>query len=196
MVSTAGGAGSDAGGPEPDAITVLLGEHETILQVLQVAERECRRIERTGLLREAFWWDVLHFGAEFDARLHHHKEEDLLFPALERAGLPSDSGPTAVLRSEHLRIEHSRTRLDEALAHRDQNRLVAAADQYIEVARGHVLKENQIAFPLARRLLTADELVRLREDFRPLAADQRLATWLRDAPSAGSGPSPAAIRRA
>jgi hypothetical protein len=37
MVSTAGGAGSDAGGPEPDAITVLLGEHETILQVLQVA---------------------------------------------------------------------------------------------------------------------------------------------------------------
>ncbi|MCU0867498.1 MAG: hemerythrin domain-containing protein [Planctomycetes bacterium] len=162
-----------------DPIDVLLGEHRTILQVVDEVERESRRLEAAAVLREAFWQDLLHFADEFDGKLHHHKEEQLLFPALERAGLQPDSGPTAVLRDEHLRTHFWRTRIEQALQTRDRARLAASAASYVDLVRMHVLKENQILFPLARKLIAADDLERMHREFRLLAADQRTHYWLK-----------------
>ncbi|MDO8348989.1 MAG: hemerythrin domain-containing protein, partial [Planctomycetota bacterium] len=106
-----------------DPIAVLLGEHHTILAVLDEVERESRRLEAQGMLREAFWDDLLHFADQFDCGLHHQKEEALLFPALEAAGLSPTSGPTAVLRDEHLRSQYWRQRIEQALRARDRMRL-------------------------------------------------------------------------
>ncbi|MBX3464459.1 MAG: hemerythrin domain-containing protein [Planctomycetes bacterium] len=164
----------------PDGpIEVLLGEHRTILQVLDEVERESRRLEAQGALRETFWRDVLRFLDEFDDGLHHRKEEHLLFPALEAAGLSAEHGPTAVLRNEHLRAHGWRLRLERALLERDRTRLGAAVGGYLDLARAHVLKENQILFPLVQRLLPAADLERLGAEFRPLLADQRLRCWIR-----------------
>ncbi|MBL8726570.1 MAG: hemerythrin domain-containing protein [Planctomycetes bacterium] len=160
-------------------IDVLLGEHRTILRVLDEVDRECRNLEGNQPLREAFWQDVLRFCDEFDAGLHHQKEEDLLFPLLETNGLSAAAGPTAVLRDEHLRSKFWRSRMGQALAQRDRSRLLAAAASHVDLARSHILKENQILFPLARRLLAPGELEQLHRDFRLLSADQRLSYWLR-----------------
>jgi hemerythrin-like domain-containing protein len=168
-------------------IDVLLGEHRTILQVLDEVDREARRLEANAPLREAFWQDVLHFCDEFDAGLHHQKEEHLLFPLLETNGLSSANGPTAVLRDEHLRSKFWRHRMDQALLRRDRSRLLASAASYLDLTRSHVLKENQILFPLARRLLSPEELDRLHREFRLLSADLRLSHWLR--PHGLAGPA-------
>lgn len=161
------------------AIDVLLGEHQTILAVVDETERECRRVEEGSALREPFWRDVLRFADEFDHGLHHEKEEQLLFPALERVGLSVDQGPTAVLRDEHRRIRFWRSRLEQTLVARDRTRLAATAASYLDVLRAHVMKENQILFPLCRRLLDAATLESLHREFRTLAADQRVHHWLR-----------------
>lgn len=163
-----------------DPIDVLLGEHRTILMLLDEVERERARLDGDGILREAFWLDVLHFIDEFDGNLHHQKEEQLLFPALEASGLSSTTGPTAVLRDEHRRTMFWRQRLEQALSARDRVRVSAAAASYVDLVRAHVLKENQILFPLAKKLLTAEQLQRLHRDFRPFAADQRLRYWLKN----------------
>ncbi len=167
--------------PEPpaaDPITVLLGEHRTILQVLDEVDRESRRLETDGVLREAFWHDLLQFADVFDAGVHHKKEEALLFPALERAGLSASSGPTAVLRDEHGRIQFARDRLASALQARDRLRLVTTVASYVDRVRSHVLKENQILFPLARRLLARDELDGLAQAFLALRASTDVGLWL------------------
>jgi hemerythrin-like domain-containing protein len=162
-----------------DPIDVLLGEHRTILQVLDEVERESRRLEANAALRESFWHDLLRFTDVFDAGLHHAKEENLLFPALEAAGLSASQGPTAVLRDEHLRSKFWRDRIEMALNQRDRSRLLAAAGSYVDLTRAHVIKENQILFPLSRRLLAPAELERLHLEFRLLSADQRISYWLR-----------------
>ncbi|MBL9078599.1 MAG: hemerythrin domain-containing protein [Planctomycetes bacterium] len=177
MGGTLGGSFAWASTDGP--IEVLLGEHRTILQVLDEVERESRRVEAEQALREAFWADLLRFLDEFDAGLHHAKEERLLFPALEAHGLAADHGPTASLRDEHLRSRFWQQRIDAALRERDRNRLAAAAGNLVDLTRAHVLKENQILFPLVKRLLDPDELDRLHREFRLLAADQRLRTWIR-----------------
>jgi len=156
-----------------DPIAVLLGEHHTILTVLDEVEREARRLETQRHLREQFWED------EFDHGLHHQKEEALLFPALEAAGLSPVSGPTAVLRDEHLRSHYWRQRIEEALRQRDRVRLCVSATSLVDLMRAHVLKENQILFPLARRLLRPEQLQALHREFRLLAADQRAGYWMR-----------------
>jgi hemerythrin-like domain-containing protein len=161
-----------------DPIDVLLGEHRTILRVLDEVERECRRLEQEAMLREAFWQDLLRFCDDFDAGLHHQKEEQLLFPLLELQG-PGTAGPTAVLRDEHLRCQFWVRRIEQAMQQRDRNRLAAAASSYLDLGRAHILKENQILLPLARRLLTVEQRERLHREFRLLAADQRLSHWLR-----------------
>lgn len=160
-------------------IEILQAEHRTILEVLDEVERENRRLEADEPLREAFWRDVLHFLEKFDAELHHQKEEDLLFPALESVGLSPTHGPTAVLRDEHLRTHFWRSRLESALRERSRTRLAAAASGYVDLTRAHLLKENQILFPLAKRLLPQTELDRLHREFRLLAADTRVRSWLR-----------------
>ena len=57
--------------------------------------------------------------------------------------------------------------------------LSAAIGSYLDLTRAHVLKENQILFPLTRRLLTADQLDTLHREFRLLSADQRVSYWMR-----------------
>lgn len=166
-------------GDEDTAIGVLLGEHRTILRIVDEVERECRRVESGSPLREPFWRDVLRFHDEFDQGLHHQKEEQLLFPALEQAGLSPDQGPTAVLRDEHGRIVFWRSRIELALVARDRTRLATTATSYLETLRTHVLKENQILFPLCRRLLDEATLDGLHREFLLLAADQRVSHWLR-----------------
>lgn len=164
-----------------DPIDVLLAEHRTILAVVDEVDRERARLERDGVLRAAFWRDVLRFAAEFDGALHHHKEELLLFRALEAAGLDPASGPTAVLRDEHQRTQVWVARLEQALAARDRLRLAAAATGYGELVRAHVRKEDQILFPLARRVLDATQRAALASAFAPLAADTDVRAWLRAA---------------
>ena len=171
--------------PIDDPIAVLLAEHRTILLVLDEVERESRRLEASAVLRESFWSDLFTFADRFDVGMHHEKEEQLLFPALERAGLSRDGGPTAVLRDEHLRTHFFRSRLEQALTRRDRARLAAAAASYVDFVRAHVLKENQILFPLARRLLPAEAMAELRRDFAPLATEQRIDRWLRPGYSLG-----------
>lgn len=161
-----------------DPIGILLAEHRTILQVLAEADRERARLEHTGILRTGLWQDVLRFLREFDLGVHHQKEDKLLFRELEACGLSTNNGPTTVLRDEHRRMEHWQHRLETAIAQRDAPRIAAAAASYCDLARTHILKENQIVFPLSRRLLSQQQLAMLHGAFTPLAADLRLDRWL------------------
>jgi hemerythrin-like domain-containing protein len=161
-----------------DPIGILLAEHRTILQVLSEADRERARLEHTGILRTGLWHDVLRFLREFDLGVHHQKEDNLLFRALEGCGLSPNNGPTTVLRDEHRRMEHWQGRLEHAIHHRDAPRIAAAAANYCDLARTHILKENQIVFPLSRRLLAPQQLAMLHAEFVPLAAELRIDRWL------------------
>jgi hemerythrin-like domain-containing protein len=160
-----------------DALHVLLEEHRLLLAVLELTERQLRAIERGGEPCDRFWRAFLHFHEEFDDRIHHGKEEVRLFPALERTGLSAISGPTAVLRDEHRREHFLRERITLALAQRDRVRLLAAVAAFVDFQRSHVHKENQILFPLARRLLGLIELQRLSVEFAQLPGELDLAYW-------------------
>jgi hemerythrin-like domain-containing protein len=57
-----------------------------------------------------------------------------------------------------------------AFAEVERRRLVEAADGFVPLLRGHILKEDRILYPMALRVLTGPELDAIDEQFAAFAA--------------------------
>lgn len=140
--------------PQPTLPTATLRhEHEVILRALTILERLGADLE-TGepADREALGW-LIDFFRTFADRCHHGKEEQHLFPALERRGVPRDGGPLGVMLREH---EEGRAFL-RAMAGGDDRQVAEAIRGYATLLRAHIDKENHVLFPMAEQVLVEEE---------------------------------------
>jgi regulator of cell morphogenesis and NO signaling len=96
---------------------------------------------------------------------HAHTEDELLFRELE-ADLPADHGPLAALRSDHVEIESELDRLVRHGVDGDAPLSPTAVRRLVTLAREHFLKEEEVLFAFAARLIDAPRLVELGEAFR------------------------------
>lgn len=152
----------------------LLDEHRVIETVLGALERLADRAFAKGELDTALARDCVRFIREYADRCHHGKEEERLFPAMEACGLPSEVGPTAVMRAEH-EIGRAHVRRMETAAEDHERGRAGAAERFAHDARGfadmlhdHIAKEDQVLFPMADRMLpppARDALLRSYADF-------------------------------
>ncbi len=131
----------------------LRHEHEVILRALAIAERLGRGLQRGEAVdRAALAW-VVDFFRTFADGCHHAKEEQHLFPVLERHGVPRDGGPIGTMLDEH---EQGRALLRE-MASGDDRRVAEAIGRYAALLRAHIDKENEVLFRLAEQLLSDAE---------------------------------------
>jgi hemerythrin-like domain-containing protein len=118
--------------------------------------------------------DCVTFIRLFADACHHGKEEDLLFPELEAAGLPRDRGPIAVMLYEHQQgrayAGHMLDSLDGARQGDERARatLRNAARAYIQLIRNHIAKEDHILFGMADQVVRGFE-GRSKEELEALA---------------------------
>lgn len=122
----------------------------------------------------------------FVDRLHHTKEEQVLFDALRERDKEMLAGPLGVLEKDHALL---RSHLVTALsALPDASRSAAALSSlrrsltaYVELTRAHLQKEETILFPLAERVLApasdAFLLAQLESIDRKVAKREDLARW-------------------
>ena len=143
--------------PDPAAETAtsrLRAEHQHILEVANALAVLVRAAEEGRWDVDAFA-DCVTFIRLFADACHHGKEEDLLFPELEAAGMPRDHGPIAVMLQEHQQgralARHMAGALDGARAAdaEAQATLRNAAMGYVNLIRGHIQKEDHVLFEMA-----------------------------------------------
>ena len=79
-----------------NCIEELKADHEEILKELNLLKDAVSGPETDRKQVERF----LHFTETF-AEFHHKKEEDILFPELEKRGIPKEGGPIEVMHTEH-----------------------------------------------------------------------------------------------
>src|SRR3990172_2858898 len=79
------------------ATGILRQEHDAILRMLEVAEAVARQLDRGEDVPAETLAGLLECFRLFADRCHHGKEEDLLFPLLEKKGLPRAGGPIGVM---------------------------------------------------------------------------------------------------
>lgn len=139
------------GATSPTAI--LRDEHEVILRALALLERLGERLEAAQPVdRETLAW-LRGFFSTFADRCHHGKEEQHLFPALERHGVPKEGGPLGVMLLEH---EEGRALVRAMVGGTDQQS-GESIRKYTALLRAHIDKENGILFPLAEQVLPGQE---------------------------------------
>src|SRR3990172_8394367 len=128
------------------ATSRLREEHEHILEIAAALATLVAAADAGRWDVDAFA-DCVTFIRLFADACHHGKEEDLLFPELEKGGLPHDQGPIAVMLHEHEQgrayARHMANSLDGARAGDEKARatLRNAAAGYVHLIRGHILKE-------------------------------------------------------
>ena len=96
-----------------------------------------------------------------DALLHHFTiEEDVLFPAVERAS-PVAAGPTGVMRTEHRQMRYLLDELTLAIRARDRAACLGNLETLHLLGQQHNAKEEGILYPLADEALrdTAEALI-------------------------------------
>ncbi len=145
---------------------MLRHEHEVILRALAVLEVIGHRLEAGETVdRKALGWLRDFFGT-FADKCHHGKEEQHLFPAMERHGIPQEGGPLGVMLREH---EEGRA-LVRAMAQDDDRQVAEAIRGYVGLLRAHIDKENEVLFPLAEGVLTGEEQKGLVDAFQAIEA--------------------------
>jgi hemerythrin-like domain-containing protein len=148
---------------------VLRDEHTIILRGLDLLEAAAGRLEGGAAPPDGWWEEVLDWLCAFADRNHHAKEEDLLFPAMIKAGVPSEGGPINVMREEH---EQGRA-LIRAMTESHGAARAAKAREYVALLRAHIDKENGVLFPLADAVLADDEQRALASAFETVEGELR-----------------------
>ena len=83
------------------ATSVLMDEHRIIERMLGDLELASERLASGAPIRPGFFLDAAEFVKGFADGCHHRKEEGVLFPAMELAGVAREGGPIGVMLAEH-----------------------------------------------------------------------------------------------
>lgn len=142
----------------------LKKEHEAIKLMLRILEKVSERLEAGEKVSTEHLDRILEFIRVFADKCHHGKEEDLLFPAMEKAGIPSERGPIGVMLYEHSEGRDFVKGMSEAIEEYKKGRKKAGkgvaknARNYAALLSQHIDKEDNILYPMAdARLSPADQ---------------------------------------
>jgi hemerythrin-like domain-containing protein len=152
----------------PTPTDVLREEHRVILRALGVLEAAAARLAGGRLLPEGWWPEIIAWLRGFADKNHHAKEETSLFPAMVKAGVPSDGGPIGVMLEEHQRGRA----LVRAMEAGEPAARAAKAREYVALLREHIDKENGVLFPLADAVLDEAAQRALQREFEAVEAEQ------------------------
>ncbi|WP_136516259.1 hemerythrin domain-containing protein [Geomonas edaphica] len=137
----------------------LKDEHQLILRMLALLEKNARLTEEGTFKDYQFYLDGVDFIRNYADRFHHAKEEDVLFEALVANGMPRANSPVAAMLMEHdlgrafvKGMEEAATRALNGEAGQEEA-IVSNARGYLELLREHIGKEDDILYPLAERVL-------------------------------------------
>jgi len=161
-----------------EATKILMEEHRVIERVIDALETAVHRLRDGDLMPPAIFIQAAEFIKGFADGCHHSKEEGVLFPAMQAAGVPSEGGPIGVMLAEHQQGRQFTSAIRaaaEKLAAGDADaraELIRSALQYVELLRQHIAKEDNILFPMAERALQGSAQTEVSEAIERLKQEQ------------------------
>lgn len=142
----------------------LMHEHRIIERVLDALETASGHLESGQPVRPEFFLEAADFIAGFADGCHHRKEEGVLFGAMVESGLPRpEEPPLDMFLDEHVQ-GRALTRGMRDAARRLQSgdasaraAIVSNARQYVELLRDHIVKEDEMLFPMADEMFSVEQ---------------------------------------
>lgn len=156
------------------ATTILRSEHNHILAMIACLRAACKAAGQDNRLDADTFRTGLELIRNYADKWHHAKEEDLLFPALELAGMPRQGGPIAVMLHEHglgrTYVRQIADSLDAAIEGDEAavSMVLRFTLAYADLLTQHIQKENGILFNMADQVLPPEEHARLEQAYETM----------------------------
>lgn len=145
----------------------LMNEHEGILFGMTILEKMAGMLQNSVEVDTGDIKAMLDFFRLFADKCHHGKEEGLMFPAMEKAGIPNERGPIGQMLFEHnegrKHISAMSSSINDGVLKKHD--FINAAKNYIDLLRAHINKENTVLFPMGDRVLSDSEQNQLLSKF-------------------------------
>ena len=164
----------------------LIQEHEGISLMLKILDAVVKKAEQGEKIPADYLNGIVEFLTVFVDICHHGKEEDFLFPELEKLGIPRENGPIGVMLSEHEEGRRLIAELKSAVAAYNTGDFSAttamaqAAGGYIFLLNAHINKENNVLFVMADNHLDTEKDDWLKEQF-DILEEERIGPGKHDA---------------
>jgi len=160
------------------ATEILMSEHRVIERVIHALEAAAIRLDEGSEVRPGFFLEAAEFIQGFADGCHHRKEEGVLFKAMEASGVPAEHGPIGVMLYEHEQ-GRSFTRAMRGAAQKLESGESAAKQAVVENAFGyaallrqHILKEDNILFPMADNSIPLNRQPQVAQDFETVEHEE------------------------
>jgi hemerythrin-like domain-containing protein len=160
------------------AIEQLKKEHAAIERMLVILETVCGKLQKGEAVEPAHLGQIVDFFRGFADECHHAKEEAVLFPALEKVGIPREGGPVGVMLDEHQQMRGYLRAVAQAVERLRAGEVGAAgemvryAGNYTIVLRRHIDKENSMLFRMAEMRLGQAREQQLAEQFEAVETEK------------------------
>lgn len=156
---------------------ILCEEHEIVKTLTRVLENICGRLKSGEKVEPQHVEDAIFVIKGFADRAHHMKEEDLLFPAMESAGLSKEEMLVEAITTEHDLGRGYVRGIGDALMHyslgdtRAGLVLCENTGKYVKLIAEHMAKEEDVVFPLADKHLSEVAKRELTQAFEKIDED-------------------------
>lgn len=158
--------------PPENPINILMEEHKIMLKLLETANTIVPRVEQargTSDVTEDMA-RLKHIAEDFvDSEKHYLREENVLFPILEKHGVTE---PPAIMWAEHDKIRPNKKQFSNLVENYRTISFQELKEQLSETVKSlnsllssHFYKENNILFPTALQVLTAEEWKQIKKEF-------------------------------
>jgi hemerythrin-like domain-containing protein len=141
----------------------LSHEHQAILKMIRILGRMADRLDAGAAVDPEDLEAAVDFVRGFADKCHHAKEEDLLFPEMEKAGIPRERGPIGVMLADHVAGRAHVAAMAGAIPgirkgdRKDAAVFAAEARGYGALLTGHIFKEDRVLYPMADARLTGEQ---------------------------------------
>ena len=143
----------------PMSTAHLRKDHDLIEKVIAAMQTTVSLLKDGKKVPESILLPTIDFAKNFTNVCHHGKEEDTLFPALGKVGIPTNMGPIRMMIMEHETTKKIAEKIEEFaktyLAVGDPSNLIEGMELYIEHVKAHLWKENNRLFMMADSRLQA-----------------------------------------
>ena len=145
----------------------LRKDHALIEKMINALKIMSTLLQKGTTIPKPILDQTIDFSTNFTNQCHHGKEEESLFPTLEKNGMPKEGGPIARMLFEHeitKNLTNSIIKSTEVYLSTGQpGALIEDIEKYVEHVSLHLSKENQRLFVMADMLL-ADKQEALSND--------------------------------
>jgi hemerythrin-like domain-containing protein len=153
------------------AMEILMEEHRVIEHVLNTLESSINLLEKGVQIRPEFFLSATDFMRGFADGCHHAKEEGILFYLMQQQGITEDGCPLGVMLAEHecgrqyTRALASAAQAMQAGSPGGNRRAIQSSRSYVALLRQHIMKEDNILFPMAEEIIPVNQHALLMEGF-------------------------------